>query len=228
MGSNAEFIHAAGYIATKRHSLKRKERIVEGAKVDGETRSSLSQAIDRYIKKHYVEESTFPIIGADIGSLGGFGGTTTAGTEDFCKPTGVSTLKSRRVLRSLLDAVLRLTDKTFAEKLIGLIKKKGGKASDIYAKAGITRQHFSKIKSNANYQPSKETALAFAIVLHLSLDETKDLIGSAGFTLSRSSKRDLIVEYFIKEGIYDVDAINDILYERGYAPLTNRRESKDE
>lgn len=65
-------------------------------------------------------------------------------------------------------------------------------------------------------------------MLRLLLDETKDLIGSAGFTLSRSSKRDLIVEYFIREGIYDLDAINDILYERGYAPLTNRRESKDE
>lgn len=95
---------------------------------------------------------------------------------------------------------------------------------ELYAHAGITRQHFSKIKSNVNYQPSKETAL----VLRLLLDETKDLIGSAGFTLSRSSKRDLIVEYFIREGIYDLDAINDILYERGYAPLTNRRESKDE
>ena len=196
--------------------------------MDEETRSSLSQAIDRYIKKHYVEESAFPIIGTDIGSLGGFGGATATGTQDFGKPPRMGAPKSGRVLRSILDAVLKLTDKTFTEKLVGLIKKKGGKMSEVYTKAGITRQHFSKIKSNVNYQPSKETALAFAVVLHLSLDETKDLIGSAGFTLSHSSKRDLIVEYFIKEGIYDVDAINDILYERGYAPLTNRHESKDE
>ena len=196
--------------------------------MDEEILSSLSQAIDRYIRKHYVEESTFPIIGADIGSLGGFGGVTAAGTQDFGKPPRTSVPKSGRVLRSILDAVLKLTDKTFTEKLVGLIKKKGGKASDIYAKAGITRQHFSKIKSNAGYQPSKETALAFAVVLRLSLEETKDLIGSAGFTLSRSNKRDLIVEYFIKEGIYDVDVINEILYERGYAPLTNHRETKGE
>ncbi len=196
--------------------------------MDEETRSSLSQAIDRYIKKHYVEESAFPIIGADIGSLGGFGGTTAAGTQDFGKPPKTGVPKSGRVLRSILDAVLKLTDKTFAKKLVGLIKRKGGKMSEVYTKAGVTRQHFSKIKSNANYQPSKETALAFAVVLRLSLEETKDLLGSAGFTLSRSSKRDLIVEYLIKEGIYDVDAINEILYERGYAPLTNRRETKGE
>ena len=196
--------------------------------MDEETQSSLFRAIDRYIKKHYVEDIALPIIGADIGSWGGLGGTTAAGTQDFGKPPKTGVPKSGRVLRSILDAVLKLTDKTFAEKLVGFIKKKGGKTSEVYTKAGITRQHFSKINSNANYQPSKETALAFAIVLQLSLDETKDLIGSAGFTLSHSSKRDLIVEYFIKEGIYDIDALNENLYDRGYAPLTNRRESKDE
>ena len=69
---------------------------MDGAKVDEETRSSLSQAIYRYTKKHYVGESTFPIIGAEIDFLGGFGGATATG--NFGKPPRTSTTKSGRVL----------------------------------------------------------------------------------------------------------------------------------
>lgn len=135
--------------------------------------------------------------------------------------------KTGAILRGMMKAILKLTEKSFSETLLEIIRKKGKKAADIYPKAGITRQHFSKIRNRANYQPSKETALAFAIVLQLSLAETKDLIGRAGFTLSHSSKRDLLIEYCIKEGIYDVDFINDALYEMSCTPLTNWRESKD-
>lgn len=142
---------------------------------------------------------------------------------EFAKPSP----KASKVIRGILDAVLQMTEKTFAEKLMSLIQKRGCKAADIYIKAGITKQHFSKIKNHSDYQPTKETALAFAIALHLSLEETKDLIGRAGFTLSKSSKRDLIVEYFIERKIYDVDAINENLYSRGFSTLTNRRNSKD-
>ena len=69
--------------------------------------------------------------------------------------------------------------------------------------------------------------LAFAIVLHLSLAEAEDLIGRAGLKLSESSKRDLLVRFFIEEKIYDVDIINEQLYVRGFSPLTNRRRMKD-
>jgi len=126
----------------------------------------------------------------------------------------------------LLESFLKLTEKTFSEMLLSIIESKGKKISDIYNKAGITKQHFSKIKNNPEYQPSKNTALALAVALNLNLEETEDLIGRAGFALSASSKSDLIVKYFIKEKIYDVDEINYNLDVRGFDTLTNSRNEK--
>lgn len=128
-----------------------------------------------------------------------------------------------KALKKIIKTVLTFRSKTFSERLIAIIDKHGCKPSDVYLKAGITKQHFSKIRTNPDYQPSKETALAFAIVLRLSLADTKELIASAGFTLSHSSRRDLAVECLIKEGVYDIDTVNDILDELGFSPLTNRR-----
>ena len=76
----------------------------------------------------------------------------------------------------------------------------------------MDRKHFSKIRNNKNYKPSKNTALALAIALELNLDETKDFIGKAGYALTHSSKMDLIVEFFIKNGDYDIFKINEVLF----------------
>lgn len=50
--------------------------------------------------------------------------------------------------------------------------------------------------------------MAFTIALELSLDEAKDLLASAGFALSRSSKTDIIVAYFLQNKIYDMFELN--------------------
>lgn len=101
---------------------------------------------------------------------------------------------------------------TFSEMLLRLIKKSGEKNSTIYTRANIDRRHFSKIANNPNYQPSKQTVLAFAIALKLNFQATKDLLATAGFILTKSSIADLIVSFFIEHKEFDVDKVNQILY----------------
>ena len=105
------------------------------------------------------------------------------------------------------------TDAGFSETLLSLIDKRGKKDSEIYNRANVSRQHFSKIRNNPDYKPTKATAIAFAIALELDMEETRDLIGRAGYALTRSSKFDLIIMYFIQQKNYNLFDINEALYE---------------
>lgn len=100
----------------------------------------------------------------------------------------------------------------FTETLLELIDLSGKKDSEIYKKAGIDRKLFSKIRNNVDYKPSKNTALAFAFALELNLEDTKEFISRAGFALSHSSKRDLIIEYFLINHKYDLFELNEVLF----------------
>ena len=95
--------------------------------------------------------------------------------------------------RWALDFLLEKLEPTFSESLMELIEKKGRTPAEIYTKAGVTKSHFAKIKADKDYHPSKETALAFAVVLHLGLKETAELIKRAGYALSHSNESELIV-----------------------------------
>lgn len=118
-----------------------------------------------------------------------------------------STLAANRNIESLMGQM----EETFSQRLLRLIDERGMTDSEAYNKAYIDRRHFSKIRKDVNYTPNKKTVLAFAIALELSIDEAKDLLNSAGFALSRSSKTDIIVAYFLQNKIYDMFEINEIL-----------------
>ncbi|MBE6687413.1 MAG: RNase III inhibitor [Ruminococcaceae bacterium] len=113
-----------------------------------------------------------------------------------------------------LEEYLRSMDKSFAYKLFDFIDAKGMTDVECYKKANVDKKTFSKIKCNPDtYRPSKQTAVAFAIALKLNLDETQDLLASAGLTLSRSFTFDKIIRYFIQKEIYDIFEINEALFE---------------
>lgn len=114
-----------------------------------------------------------------------------------------------------IDDLMNQMGETFSQRLLRMIAERGMTDSEAYTKAYVDRRHFSKIRKDDYYSPNKKTVLAFAIALELSLDETKDLLMCAGFALSRSSKVDIIVAYFLQNKIYDMFEINEVLYEYG-------------
>lgn len=114
-----------------------------------------------------------------------------------------------------LEDLLAKTGETFCDKLFSIIREKNLNDVDIYKKANLDRKHFSKIRSNVNYKPTKKTALALAVALRLNLDETKDLLARAELALSPSNKGDLIVSYFISHHKYNIWEINSMLFKFG-------------
>ena len=118
-----------------------------------------------------------------------------------------------------LEDMLDRVDESFGEMLLRRIDEKGITDAACYKRANVDRRLFNKIKNNPAYRPSKQTALAFAIALELSLDETREMLGKAGYALTHSSKADIVVEYCIMTGNYDLIEINQVLFKLDLQPL---------
>ncbi len=119
-----------------------------------------------------------------------------------------------------LEEVLKQHEKTFSQHLLDLLRERDGKDSEVYRRAEVSKQLFSKILGNPDYRPTKNTAVQLAIGLELDLPKTQKLLETAGFALTRSSKADLVVQYFIERRIYSIPAINAALDDCGLPLLT--------
>ena len=124
-------------------------------------------------------------------------------------PPPATTPMAARSLEHLMDNL----GESFTTRLLRLIDERGLKDSTVYKQSNISRQHFSKIQCNRDYNPKKKTVLAFAVGLHLSEDETIDLLKSAGYAFSDGSKRDWIVRYCLEQKIYNINQVNTLLFQ---------------
>ncbi len=122
-------------------------------------------------------------------------------------------------VRSMLD---EYRDETFSEKVLSLISQKNLRYPKVYKAANLDRRLFSRMMSDPCYQPSRDTALAIAFALHLSLEQARDLLSRAGYALSHSDKRDIIIEYFFLQEEYDLTCVNIALYDLGEKPIGYR------
>lgn len=113
----------------------------------------------------------------------------------------------------------RVREKTFVDQLSEYIDASSQSNAEIYKAAGLDRRLFSKIQTDREYKPSKDTCVSLALALKLDEEKAKDLLAKAGYALSRSSKRDLIIEFFFRARQFDIDTVNAVLDKLGEKTL---------
>jgi hypothetical protein len=119
----------------------------------------------------------------------------------------------------LEDFIRKNRKPTFSQVLFKYIDKRETSDSSIYKKAGIDRRHFSKIRSNPDYKPGKNTAIALALALELSKKETDRLLSAAGYSLSDGDTFDLVIQFCIEKKLYAIQDVNEALDYFSLKPL---------
>lgn len=153
-------------------------------------------------------QATFPgtaakmpdgVVADSLETTGAFDAVTPAAFGDTVQPN--------------LSERLNHLDESFAQTVLRLIDERGLRDATVYKRANMSRQLFAKIRRDDDYRPTKKTACALAFALRLSYEDALALLSRAGFTLSHSSKFDVIVEYCLLSNIHDINQVNMVLYE---------------
>lgn len=118
-----------------------------------------------------------------------------------------------------INDIVETKVESFQDKLFQIIRDKQIDEVEMYKKANISRQLFSKIKSEKDYHPTKNTVFALSIGMELTIDETSDLLEKAGYAFSSASKSDLIIQYFLYHKNYNIFALNEVLDKYGFEIL---------
>lgn len=192
-----EYVDSSSFMRRDTGELERELRWTEDASAPHSVEMAEPVSLPKYLQEDdaptVMPSASRPFVASSIGMPGA---PSRAGTT----------------LDAEIAQLVATLDAPFSTTLLALIDARGMTDAEVYHRANISRQLFSKIRGNESYRPSKQTVVALAIALELDMSATQDLLARAGFTLSKSSKFDVIVRFFIERGIYDLFQLNEVLF----------------